>query len=74
MLTEQMNDAPPELRESWYRSYAQHLGHAYGATRVSLTRQTHYLPTMEMVRDGVRLDDPASYEEQPLGVFRCGEF
>jgi hypothetical protein len=74
MLTEQMNDAPPELRESWYRSYALHLGQKLGASRVSLTRQRHYLPTMEMVRDGVRLDDPASYQEQPLGVFQCSEF
>jgi hypothetical protein len=71
MLTEHMNGAPPELRERWYGSYARHLGHAYGASKVSLTRQTHYLPTMEMVRRGVRLDDPASYVEQPLGVFRC---
>jgi hypothetical protein len=74
MLTEQMSAAPPELRAQWYGSYAQHLGHKYGARRVSLTRQTHYLATMEMVRKGVRPDDPASYEEQPLGVFQCGEF
>jgi hypothetical protein len=73
MLTEQMNDAPPELRELWYGSYARHLGYKYAASRVSLTRQIHYLPTIEMVRDGVRLADPASFEEQPLGVFRCGE-
>jgi len=74
MLTEQMDDGPPELRELWHRSYAQQIGRHFGASRVSLTRQTHYLPTTEMVRNGVRLDDPASYEEQPLGVFRCGEF
>jgi hypothetical protein len=73
MLTEQMGGAPPELGERWLRSYAEHLGHQYGASRVSLTRQIHYLPTMEMVRAGVRLNDPASYEEQPLGVFQCGE-
>jgi hypothetical protein len=74
MLTEHMNMAPPELKDLWYDSYAQHLGHEFGATRVSLTRQTHYLPTMEMVRKGIRLDDPASYAEQPLGVFRCDGF
>lgn len=74
MLTEHMALAPPGLREKWYGSYAAHLGHKYGATRVSLTRQTHLLPTMEMVRRGVRLDDPASYAEQPLGVYRCDPF
>lgn len=73
MLTEHMAQAPPELQRAWYGSYARHVGHKYGATRVSLTKQTHFLPSMEMVRDGVRLDDPRSYEEQPLGVFRCGE-
>jgi hypothetical protein len=74
MLTERMVVAPSHLQRRWYESYAQHLGHVYAANRVSLTRQTHYLPTMEMVRNGVRLDDPASYAEQPLGVFRCDGF
>jgi hypothetical protein len=73
MLTEQLSDEP-DLREQWCNSYAQHLGHKFGASRVSLTKQIHYLPTMEMVREGVRLDDPDSYEEQPLGVFRCGDY
>ena len=44
MLTEHMAQAPPELQEKWYGSYAQHLGRKYGATRVSLTRQTHLPP------------------------------
>jgi hypothetical protein len=74
MLTEHMAIAPPELQEQWYASYAQHLGHKYGARRVGLTRQTHRLPLMEMVRQGTRLDDPRSYVEQPLGVFRCDDF
>lgn len=71
MLTEHMAQAPPSLQAQWYNSYAQHIGKTYGATRVSLTRQAHFLPSPRMVRDGVRLTDPASYEEQPLGVYRC---
>ena len=47
MLTEHMNDAPEDLARLWYESYAKHIGRKYGATRVSLTQQTHYLPTME---------------------------
>jgi len=74
MLSEHMALAPPGLQRRWYGSYAAHLGHKYGATRVSLARQTHLLPTREMVRKGVRLDDPASYTEQPLGVYRCDAF
>jgi hypothetical protein len=73
MLTEQMTD-DPELQEKWHQSYALHLAHQFKASRVSLTKQIHYLPTMEMARHGVRLDDSGSYEEQPLGVFRCGDF
>ena len=71
MLTEHMKDAPPELQPLWQGSYARHIGGRFGARRVSLTQQTHLLPSMERVRDGGRLDDPESYEEQPLGVFRC---
>jgi hypothetical protein len=73
MLTEHMNQAPEELRQAWYESYARHIGREHGASRVSLTKQTHYFPTMEAVLDGVRLDDPRGYEEQPLGVFQCGD-
>ncbi len=73
MLTEQMNTGPPELEQPWYRSYAEHIGHKYGAKEVTLTRQLHYLPTMEMVRGGISLHNPESFENQPLGEFQCGE-
>jgi hypothetical protein len=71
MLTEQMKDAPAELRDEWLGSYAEHICRKYGAARVRLTGQTHHLPTMEMIRSGVRLDDPSSYEDEDLGVFEC---
>jgi hypothetical protein len=74
MLCEQMDAARPDLQKPWCESYARHLGHKYGARQVGLSRVTHYLPTMEMVRSGVKLDDPASYTEQPLGVFPCNTF
>jgi hypothetical protein len=73
MLTEHMNQAPEALRQAWYDSYARHIGREHGARRVSMTKQTHYFPTMEAVLGGVRLDDPRGYQEQPLGVFRCGD-
>ena len=71
MLTEQMNSGPEELEQPWYNSYAQHIGKVYGAKQVTLTRKTHFLPSMELVRNGVKLDNPASYEDQELGVFQC---
>jgi hypothetical protein len=74
MLSEHMITGPPELQKLWYESYARHLGHKYRARHVSLSRVTHYLPTMEIVRGGVRLDDPGSYTEEPLGVYPCDGF
>jgi hypothetical protein len=74
MLTEHMAGTDPELRELWHRSFAMHLGRKHGADRVSLSQITHYLPTIEMVRDGYTLDDSSGYVEQPLGVYRCDEF
>ncbi len=71
MLTEQMNSGPEELEQPWYDSYAQHIGKVYGAKQVTLTRKIHFLPSMELVRNGTRLDNPASYEDQELGVFQC---
>jgi hypothetical protein len=71
MLCEHMITVPPELQKRWAESMARHLGHKYGARQVSLSRLTHFLPSMEMVQSGVQLDDPAGYTEQPLGVFPC---
>ena len=39
------------------------------ASRVTLSRVSHRLPTMEFVRAGGALDDPESYTEEPLGTF-----
>jgi hypothetical protein len=74
MLSEHMAGTDPELRELWHQSFARHIGQKYGADRVSLTQITHYLPTREMVLEGVRLNDPASYVEQPLGVYQWDEY
>jgi hypothetical protein len=73
MLTEQMASGPPELEHQWYDSYAQHIGSKYGAKQVRLTRQLHFLPTMEMARSGVGLNAPESYENIDLGVFECAK-
>jgi len=72
MLTERMKDAPAELRHEWLASYAEHIGRKYGAARVQLTGQIHHLATMEMVRSGLSLSDPASFDLEDLGVFECG--
>ncbi len=74
MLSEHWETTQPELRDRWCASYAGHLCHTYGTRQISLSRVTHYLPTMAMVRGGVRLDDPRSYTEQPLGVFSCDSY
>lgn len=72
MLSEHANQAPPELVRPWYASYARHLCHEYDGTQVGLTRVMHGLPLdPAMIRNGITLDHPGSYREQPLGVFRC---
>jgi hypothetical protein len=73
LLTEHIAVAPPMWQHHWYRSYARHLCRKYGGAKVRLTRLTHSPPTMGMVRDGTRLDDPVTYMEMPLGEFACGE-
>ncbi len=74
MLTEHMKDAPEELTELWHRSYAEQIGRETGASTVKLTRQTHLLSSMERIREGGKLDDPESFEDEPLGEFPCEGF
>lgn len=74
MLTEFLNFVPDDLRESWHRMYARHVCRKFEAEQVSLSRVTHFLPSMEMVREGTTLANPESYAEQPLGTFQCDEF
>jgi hypothetical protein len=71
MLTEHLRDAPEDLQQEWLDSYAQHLCRKYGSAQVKLIGQLHNLPSMEMVREGVRLTDPESYESESFGVFEC---
>jgi hypothetical protein len=71
MLTEHMKDASEELTALWHRSYADQIGRETGASVVRLTKQTHLLSGMERIREGGTLDDPESYEDEPLGEFPC---
>jgi hypothetical protein len=61
-------------QKHWYESYARHLCRRYGAAKVRLTRLTHYPPSIEMFKNGTRLDDPLNYEESSLGAFSCGDY
>lgn len=74
MLTEFLNFPSPEQQKVWHRSYARHLCRKHGAITVSLSQVTHFLPSMAAVRAGAKLDDPASYVEDPLGTFSCDSF
>jgi hypothetical protein len=76
MLTEFLasNDAQdPKLKSELVRAMARQLCRQHGARRVTLSRITHRLPSMEWVRAGGTLDDPGSYTEEPLGTFACDE-
>jgi hypothetical protein len=71
MLTEHLREAPDDLQQQWVESYAEHLCRKYGAARVKLTGQLHYLPSMDDIREGKRLNEPESYESEVFGVFEC---
>jgi hypothetical protein len=80
--------ADPVARAGWQRSrrsyellrdsYAEHLRARYGASRVTLTRVEHRLPSpFEVLERGMRLDDPSLYielsEDAPRGPAEGGE-
>ncbi|MCA9075078.1 MAG: hypothetical protein KDA93_08600 [Planctomycetaceae bacterium] len=69
MLTESMGYIPEELEEEWLRSYARCISRKTQCPRVELTRVLHYMPTMEMVREGVTLENPDSFSRTLLGVY-----
>jgi hypothetical protein len=73
LLAEHIGISPLNDHRDYYRSYARHLCEMYGASKVRVIHFLHYPLTMEMVRNGVRLDDPVSFEEIDRGEFACGE-
>ena len=74
LLTEHLTFVSPESQPYWYRSYAHHLCHKYGGDRVSFTRIVHYPATTEMIRGGMTLSDPMTYEEVFAGEYPCGDY
>jgi hypothetical protein len=74
MLTEFLTFVPPDLEQTWHASYARHLCRELDGVQVHLGQQTHYLPTMQAVREGVTLTAAEGYAEEPLGTFRCADF
>jgi len=75
MLTESLasDDLSPSVRTELIRAMARELCREHHARRVTLSRVTHRLPSMEFVRAGGALDDPESYTEEPLGTFSSDE-
>ncbi len=72
MLTEFLNSLPDEprtLREGYARAYAQHLLKEHDARRVTLYLRRHYIPRPREVLEGMKLSNPALYEERLLGSF-----
>jgi hypothetical protein len=73
MLTELLGSdrLPPEMRRDFVHALAQELCREHGALRVTLSKVTHRLRSMEWIRAGGKLDDPENYTEEPLGTFQC---
>lgn len=76
MLTESLGSEDalaPGVKEKLVQAMAHELCREHGARRVTLSKLTHRLPSMERIRAGGTLDDPESYTEEPLGTFSCSE-
>jgi hypothetical protein len=74
MLTEFLassDNYPPAIRKELLRSMARELCREHGAVRVTLSKVTHRLPTMEHIRAGGTLND--SYSEELPETFSCDE-
>lgn len=72
MLTEFLaasDTYPPAVKQELLRSMARELCREHGAVRVTLSKVTHRLPTMEWIRAGGTLND--NYTEEFLGTFSC---
>jgi hypothetical protein len=72
MLTEFLASSdgfPPAVRTELVQAMARELCREHGARRVTLSKVTHRLPTMEWIRAGGTLND--NYTEEPLGTFSC---
>ncbi len=69
MLTESLSYIPDELNEAWHESYARCLARKYDGRTVRLTDVWHDFPSPRMVRDGVPLDHPDSYQATELGLY-----
>lgn len=73
MLSEFLGGADPGRQKSIRQAYARNLCKRTGASKVTLSLVLHSLATRDQVLAGVKLDDPSSYSEEPLGTFAVNE-
>jgi hypothetical protein len=65
-------EVPPEARREWQNmrsvfegtahSYAMHLLHETGAKQIDLQLVRHHIPSLDQVRQGIKLTHPNSYQ------------
>lgn len=76
MLTEalpRMRDADPKVLADYEQALANGVGLMTDVQTVELEQLTHRLPTMQAIRAGFPVSDPALFDEVPLGSFSCPE-
>jgi hypothetical protein len=72
MLTEFLaasDSFPPDVKKELLSSMARELCREHGAVRVTLSKVTHRLPSMERIRAGGTLND--NYTEEHLDTLSC---
>lgn len=73
MLSEYLANSDPRQHAVICRSYARNLCRRTGASKVTLSLVSHGLASRDQVLQGVSLDHPESYSEEPLGTFVAEE-
>lgn len=69
MLSEFLGNTDEELQPYIERAFARNLCRQTGAIRVTLTRVTHDVPSIDDVRNGMKLNDPSLFTEKTLGTY-----
>lgn len=69
MLAENLWAFDDETQDKVLRSYALHFASLHNAKSITLNRLSHEPSSILRIQAGGRLDDPETFESEPLGVF-----
>lgn len=69
MLAENVWAFDEETQQDMLKAYARHFAHQFGSDRISISRMRHEPSSIIRLQAGGRLDDPETFQKDPLGDF-----